>query len=508
MYFDDGIWIPMVRRWCDGARLYADVFESKGPLFFLALRPICWYSPSDPVLVQGELFVYWVPILAFSTFLTARLARNLALGPMSGLLLGIASGLMMFSGIATGLLATERLASAFGLATVTILTENRAAPRWWHSPALALAGTAGALVSWRCGCYCVLYLFLRNLTPRLVLLDMLLSVGLVLAVCVATLGFDAESYRFFAHTITYGFGYPRVGPLVLLEGLIDERMFGREALWPLILPYFGTRVASLSRLWHYPALFWTLGAFGAVAYSTIKRWPGALAGWLSVSFSVFWIGLPWDHTFVLFIPFLILVAGSALSRRSSIRLVLMGIWVVALLTDQLGSTSKDHFVRPLSQQGIAEIHEIHRTFRTYLSQGPWISLLHPLHSPLANPEIALPLNRMFHQYAWVMPAWSRQEILELLTRQCEGRWPCTALPPGAHVTVAYTNFLQISSPNETLSQGVDSMIELALRVCTPVARVNDPGFGYVTFLDCKPDISNASSVQSWSEKATFSVPNT
>ena len=414
LHSDDGLWISIMRRWCAGAKLYTDVWESKGPLFFLWLRPVCLVQQPAPYIIHWEMVLFWAPLLILDGISTCLLAGFFKLGRVGAGLLGLLSVLALWNGNMYQFFATEHLAAGFGLLALMCVLRNRRSGSRLMALGAFLAVTAALLVNWRSGAYMACLPFLKNLNARSLLKYAAVCLIFMASVLLITLGVDRDSYRWFFETLTYGHYYVPIAPWALLKKVGDELVVGRTGLIPVLFPYFDLNfwdripwlldILLLSVLFVFTRLFHAVG--GLLRYSWVTS--------IVVLTFIYATGIPWDHTYALLLPFLVLWAACSLSLQRPAILIFVGLWCGAHLFEEVLPTKINVYAQEASSEALDYGRHDTESYSKMLAGRKWLSLLGNEIPPLVSPGVDLSVNRFFHNYCFVFPPWAEAQAMESL----------------------------------------------------------------------------------------------
>lgn len=472
VFGDDGVWLSIVRGWCDGARLYLDLWENKGPLYFLLLRPACLVPAPSDLTIGAEMLLVGVPLHLASAAAFALLGAQYALGRVAAVALGAASLLALWSGLSGGyglymeFFATESFAVPFAAAALALWLRNQRTGERWTTAALALAVFAALLVNWKFAVYGALYFGLRGLGARRFAQDALLCVGLALAVLLITLGFEAASYRFMLEAFHLG---PDVYPTLaqrIRTVVADHWILGRNSgiVGVLRSPFYDWLPRGARPFWEFGALLMAVSLLFSALRSQRRLIVPVLVIWLgTVSERLF------AHTFVQLLPVLLLGVAAFLASAPGRKHAWRTATVVAYLALALVSEClipRSRYTLAASEPSVRASRELARSWAGYLAGRRWVSLAGNGSPMLLAPGVRRPENRAFHSYCLFLPEWAEADVRAAVER--------------GGVRVALQSAL--GSPRCRTR----AVAELVRRECAFVGTVTDPvpWMGPVEFRDC------------------------
>lgn len=410
-FFDDGVWVTMVRRWCHGARLYRDVWDNKPPGFFLYLVPWCLVRPRPDLAVTWEVSLFWGPILALYCRSLVILVRAYPLSPPRALAVGVLAAAIVGTERMGEYCSTEVIASALAFYAVAVALRHRVAPASRDSLSVALALCAACACNQRYLTFAPLYVVVWPRRGRELARDTAATVGLGLLILAPTVGLRPSDLADFMKTQAAYTLQPAAHLLdrFTWDGFTNPRM-GLLALpmrWAIAFKIPISRAVNHA----VAALF-----LGAVLYGLATR-----ARVLAVSF-VATIALVlasrsiFHHTMIQLYPFLIALGFLLFrerGRRADILVAcLSGYTLLSVATDLRADRRYGepyyHIGRSAAFRGDAR--DAAERLRAGIAGRPWLSLLRNATPYWLAPDLPPPANRLFHNYPWLFPRWAQDDI--------------------------------------------------------------------------------------------------
>ena len=453
--YDDAVWYSTVRLWQRGARLYIDLWDNKGPLLFWYVRwalgpDIAGNGLASELTVSPAMLIrFWLPVLSACAVFVQGAARAMRMSVAAQLMWGLCAGALLFSPRLRMMFTSESLALAFLLPAMLCRDKGRAIY-------FTLLATAAVLINPKCLPVFILYPYPGSL--RRCRTSLLAGAALVLVAVMISIPWSADSLQ--ALWVT------RKTSIVHQVGFVDRFQH-----------FFGRVLFSIKS-----GIFAPFGVPSPVMQTVIGSvmWLGASLGlWfcegrLALAFMaqflvVLMAGTAWSHTFLLFLPFLLLGFARLLSR---------GVGPVSILIGGVCAISLGFDIMLLKRMVSAEVTGSFRgqalEFAAELEQNldgrPWISLLGNGVPVWSLRSIGRPANRAFHNYCLVDAPWARDEVASLLA----------ARPMRVVAQRALAGFSGVSGlpcPDARLINVVESH-------CRLMASASEPVLGSVDIYDC------------------------
>ncbi len=491
LYSDDGVWMSILRGWCGGGRLYSELWENKGPLFFLWLRPMCLVPPSPDLLgnlaIGYELTVFWIMTHGLLAAGVAWAAAELELPRLKAAVFGLFAAAVMLNPRWNEFLFSESIACGFAFLALAAWLRNRRLREHragtgagtggetgnWTSLVLALSVFAALWVNFKFAALGGLYFTLKGLSWRRFGRDAAACALFSAIVLFASIGTDAAAYR---SLFMVPFG-SSVASLTLAErfGIQSGECFmlGCDHGFQSLLNYPLQKVAGgfipppvLTLITGLPVI--------ALLLWGLRKLPG-----MAAAFGLSWLALSqhliFTHTYYQLFPFYAVLVALALARLPAHRAGYLTVFVCGTALLWLAADpvlKRSRYETQWRPQARASALRMAGIYRDWLGGREWLSLLSNGYPPLLVNGVSRPVNRTFHNYCGYHVPGSSEEVMKRL-RQGNIRvalHPFLAEPICLNPTeAAYTRDhcpLVFSAPDEA------------------------PGMGWIEFRDCPPPSGN------------------